>query len=420
MIAVFVIILRKPFNSAFIVLNNTSTSSIQSGSKRRSVFYWVLLGLSSLVTLSITTLAIGTFFPSLPYIGVIGSSWLGSNPLRMLIATMIGVLLSGAAICVRRTRLSITLLSIGIATVTAVLVVLLSQLRVAAENGAHIDILKTLYTEGYGEDATPDETIEYLTTSTDRLQLDVYRPTSKPGILSPIVIYIHGGGWTALDRKAQARNLRWFADQGFLAFSPDYTLATKQLPTWNIAGPQVACALTWIAENAHRYGGDTSRIYVYGESAGGALALAASYAITSGTSEFTCNRKAPTIRAVAANVPAVDVTSFYKNDDAMLGDFSQSIVKQYLGGSPEDYPERVRFVAPSTYITPQAPPTLLFLSSNDHLVPIEGAEQFIVQAEQAGIDVRAIRFPYGDHSLSTQYYSIANQAMLQIMLQHFQ
>lgn len=333
---------------------------------------------------------------------------------------VIGTVLSFIAAQKRKTKPVKILTSLALATTACALIVLISHLQVAAENGAHIDVIKTLHSRAYGEGANCDETTTYRSNDGSEHQLDIYRPKSPTTSLSPIVVYIHGGGWAALDRKAQAANLRWFADQGFLAFSPDYTLATPGKPTWNVAGPQVAYALTWIAENAHRYGGDSSRICVYGESAGGALALTSTYALTSGMREFSCNRKVPAIRAVAANVPAVDVVSFHENDDAMLGNFSQSIVRQYLGGSPEKYPERVRFVSPSTYITPQAPPTLLFLSGNDHLVPIEGAEQFIAQAEQAGIDVRTIRFPYGDHSLSTQYHSIANQAMLQIMLQHFQ
>jgi len=196
-----------------------------------------------------------------------------------------------------------------------------------------------------------------------------------------------------------------------------YVLATPERATWRSAGEQVACAMTWTASNAATFGGDPDRMFAFGESAGGALALSTSYAVASGAS--SCGGSVPTVRAVAAQFPAVDPVTFYENTNPLTAAAARSMVRLYLGGSPAEYPERVRAVSPITYVTPNAPPTLILLADNDQLVPIAGALQFIERAERAGVTIHVVRFPWADHGVSLQFYSVANQAMLQLMRQHF-
>jgi dipeptidyl aminopeptidase/acylaminoacyl peptidase len=127
----------------------------------------------------------------------------------------------------------------------------------------------------------------------------------------------------------------------------------------------------------------------------------------------------PRVRAVSAEYPAVDPVTFYGNSDPLLGGMARQMVGQYLGGSPSDFPARAHAVASASYITPQAPPTLIFIPDNDHLVPIAGALRFIEEATRAGVSMRTVRFPWADHAVNLQYYGVTNQAMVQITLQHF-
>ena len=181
----------------------------------------------------------------------------------------------------------------------------------------------------------------------------------------------------------------------------------------------MACALAWTASHAAAYGGDPDRLFAFGDSAGGALVLTTTYAAAAGVAESSCGGTVPKVRAVAAEYPAVDPVTFYENTDPLFGTLARRMVGGYLGGSPAEYPERARFVSSATYVTPEAPPTLIFLVENDHLVPIAGALDFIKQAERMGVTVQTVRFPWADHVFNLQYASVANQAMLQIMLQHF-
>lgn len=56
--------------------------------------------------------------------------------------------------------------------------------------------------------------------------------------------------------------MRQMADRGYVVVSMDYTLSSREQPTWDVAAD---------------YGGDPARFLTYGESAGGQLLLDASY-----------------------------------------------------------------------------------------------------------------------------------------------
>lgn len=113
--------------------------------------------------------------------------------------------------------------------------------------------------------------VEYLHTGNPRHTLDIYRPTTHPGA-RPIVMYMHGGGFSLL-----SKNTHWlmglaFARAGYLVFNVDYRLAPQN--PYPAAVSDVCAALEWIAENAEAYGGDLSRLVFAGESAGGNLTTA--------------------------------------------------------------------------------------------------------------------------------------------------
>jgi dienelactone hydrolase len=69
-------------------------------------------------------------------------------------------------------------------------------------------------------------------------------------------------------------------------------------------------------------------------------------------------------------------------------------------------------VASATHINAAAPPTLVVLGDNDHLVPPDATDRFAQQARNAGIDIESIRFPYGDHGFNLNQYGIGNQFYL--------
>ncbi len=73
------------------------------------------------------------------------------------------------------------------------------------------------------------ETLKYIDTDSTQLKLDLYKPEKdeKNKFLSPLVIYVHGGGFSDRDRKDGSNLGKYLSEQGMVVASIDYTLYMK-------------------------------------------------------------------------------------------------------------------------------------------------------------------------------------------------
>ena len=97
--------------------------------------------------------------------------------------------------------------------------------------------------------------------------LDVF-PARASG--APVLVYIHGGYWRALDKSDHSFVAPSFVQAGAMVVVPNYALCP--VVTIESIALQTARALAWAWRHAAQYGGDPSRIHVIGHSAGGHLA----------------------------------------------------------------------------------------------------------------------------------------------------
>ena len=88
--------------------------------------------------------------------------------------------------------------------------------------------------------------------------------------LSPVVVFLHGGYWRALDKSDHSFVAPALTAQGVTVVVPNYALC----PTVTIPDivMQMVKALAWVWRHIGTWGGDPSRIHVAGHSAGGHLA----------------------------------------------------------------------------------------------------------------------------------------------------
>jgi acetyl esterase len=259
----------------------------------------------------------------------------------------------------------------------------------------------------------PDDDLVYGTWQDQPLHLLVYKPRSATsGQSAPILLYIHGGGFSMGDRFESGTNLRWFADRGWLALSIDYTLSSVDRHLWDTTTSQVACAMAWTAANAARLGGDSARISLLGSSAGGNLAINAGYLANAGQLESSCGGTVPHVAAVSVLYPPVDLAAAWVSQVPAISDMARQFNTYYVGGSPQQFPDRYRFVDSATHINATAPVTLVIFGANDHLVPPDATDRFVQQARKAGIAIESVRFPYGDHAFNLNQYGIGNQFYL--------
>jgi acetyl esterase/lipase len=113
------------------------------------------------------------------------------------------------------------------------------------------------------------------------LSVDVYTPSPDDDECSgrPLVVWIHGGGWTSGDKSEHMTDkVRLFNDAGFVFASVNYRLTDPTLappsPQHPTHDQDAAGAVAWLVANGERLGVDTTRVAVLGHSAGGGITAA--------------------------------------------------------------------------------------------------------------------------------------------------
>ena len=376
--------------------------------------------LGGLASLLLTLLGIGTLgnlFPNIPFLGIIGPMLTGSLGLWTVLLALAGSV--WAFLRWRRNRRVQTLLVAALAAfATAGLsYVPVRQIGVAKAHGVQISLSEALFARSQSDDSLKPETVIYAKHNGQNLPIDVYSPKAgSGGKAAPVFIYIHGGGWGAETLKQRQADYRWFAERGYVVMSFEYPLASESQATWNVTHPLLGCALVWANANAARFGGDASRIAIWGESAGGNLVLNLSYKANGGTLKPSCPGALPVIRATVALYPIIDPVRMYHNPDPVTGIFARMMTTRYTGGTPKQFPDRYTEIAPSTHVSAKAPSTLLIIPESDHLLKADAADAFEAKLHAAGIKTRLIHVPYAEHSFDIKSGSIGNQRVRQAML----
>lgn len=113
----------------------------------------------------------------------------------------------------------------------------------------------------------PPERVSYGSSEIEKL--DIYK-TKRPN--APINIYIHGGAWRNGSAKDFAFPAEMFINAGAHFVVPDFVQVQDAGGSLMPMAEQVRRAVAWVGNNAERFGGDPSRIYISGHSSGAHLA----------------------------------------------------------------------------------------------------------------------------------------------------
>ena len=108
----------------------------------------------------------------------------------------------------------------------------------------------------------------------ERNRLDVHTSGEEGGAGdsgAPVFVFVHGGGFVGGDKHVPGMPMydhvgAWAVRNGWIGVTITYRLAPEH--TWPAGAQDVAQAVRWVRDNIGSYGGDPSRIFVAGHSAG--------------------------------------------------------------------------------------------------------------------------------------------------------
>ena len=127
-----------------------------------------------------------------------------------------------------------------------------------------------------GMSTAPDAAVvtQELPYGSDPMQFArIYKPANAPASGMPVIVYYHGGGWVIADVNTYDAAPRLLSKQlNAIVVSVEYRHAPEfKFPAQH---DDAAAAYRWTLQNAASWGGDTAKMALAGESAGGNLAVA--------------------------------------------------------------------------------------------------------------------------------------------------
>ena len=224
------------------------------------------------------------------------------------------------------------------------------------------------------------------------LKLDIVRPKNLPKTPTPVVVFIHGGGWRRGNKTAGIVRLIPLAQRGYFGATIDYRLSDEAIFPAQIE--DCKCAIRFLRAKAKEYKLDAKHIGVWGTSAGGHLValLGTSGGAKDLEGKGGWEKESSRVQAV---VDCFGPTDFLKLiEDAKKSGRSveqlkrigaASPINQLLGGPFWEKEDACRRASPVTYVTKDDPPFLILHGDQDPLVPLSQSEVLNDDLKKAGV-----------------------------------
>lgn len=233
--------------------------------------------------------------------------------------------------------------------------------------------------------------------------LDLYYPVGgKPPY--PTHVYIHGGGWTGGKKNLGGNKTELFAalsQMGFLGVSVEYRLVDeKQNRYLRTCAVDTMDALRYLFAHAKELNIDPTRVFLWGDSAGGHLTLLCAVVPAEA---FPGDVPAPAggtpIKAAIACYPPTDMPHY--EDISVKFNGKLRALSNRMGTTPEKNPALFVEVSPLDRLTPKAPPFLIFHGDADKTVNLEHSRRFVEKAKALGVPCELVVVKNANHGFSS-------------------
>jgi acetyl esterase/lipase len=212
--------------------------------------------------------------------------------------------------------------------------------------------------------AQENDSIVYKQVGADALYLHVDYPKQfDPSLSYPAMVFFFGGGWKGGTVEQFAPHATYFASLGMVCFRADYRVQNRQGTSPFESLKDAKSALRYIRKHAPELGVDPDRIVASGGSAGGHLAAAT--AVIDGFNEAGEDLS-------ISCIPNALVLFNPVFDNGPGGYAYERIGEEYKDFSPLHNLKK------------GMPPAIVFLGTQDKLIPVETARYFRTVMEKVG------------------------------------
>jgi acetyl esterase/lipase len=226
--------------------------------------------------------------------------------------------------------------------------------------------------------------------------LTLYPATHHEGP-TPAIIVAPGGSYHHLAANHEGRQLaNWFNAMGITAFVLQYRLGPRYHHPIELGDAQRAMRV--VRSRAKDFNIDPAQVGFMGFSAGGHLAstLATHFDSGNASDPDPVNRENCRPDFVILAYPVISMTA----------DYSHKGSAENLLGNPPD-PALAKQLSNELNVTPSTPPTFLFSTSADTLVPPENTVAFYLALHKAGVPAEMHIFEKGPHGVGLDLNDVA-------------
>ena len=227
---------------------------------------------------------------------------------------------------------------------------------------------------GYAQsilELAPPEPGEKISYGRDENQFGELRLPEGAG-LHPLAIVIHGGYWRArYDLKHIGHLCVALNKEGFATWSLEYRRLGNPGGGWPGTLDDVRAGASHIEKIAAARRIDLKRTIALGHSAGGQLVL------------WLAKQRAIELRGIVPLAPVADLRRAWELK------LSSNVVEEFLGGSPNQVPERYRAASPVEF-APVGIRTRILHGEADDVVPVAFSRTYVAAAKKAGDDALLI------------------------------
>ncbi len=232
-----------------------------------------------------------------------------------------------------------------------------------------------------------DTTIQNIPYGTDPSQkLDLGLPAGRTSS-TPLVVIVHGGGWSQGDKGELTWLLNGLKQRGFAAANINYRLTLNQPDNYKMQLDDLDSAIQFTLRLAAVHSFNGQKLYIVGHSAGGHLSLC--YAYTR-----NANGK---VKAVGAMAAPTNLFSMAYYNAVVFNPILQPFLGVPLYPITPASEQRYKSCSPFYQVTSSSPPTILFHGESDFFITPDNSTNLAVVLGTAGVDKKTIIYPLTFH-----------------------